>query len=104
MCTAQTIFRQALLGLAGLLALLCLGDWAVLRIRALRPTATIPYESIRFTRVLAVPENGGKVEYQIDAVDPEQTVTCVHSLFPHGGYQPCWYVKPKIARPIPLGG
>ena len=30
---------------------------------------------------------GGKVEV---FYDQPQTQTCVHSLFPHGGYKPCW--------------
>ncbi len=51
---------------------------------------------------LAIPEKNGKTEYQVDAQNPEQIVTCVHSLFPHYGYSPCWYVKPRINQPIPM--
>ncbi len=53
-------------------------------------------------RVRAIPEKNGKTEYQVDALNPEQTVTCVHSLFPHMSYSPCWYVKPSINQPIPM--
>jgi hypothetical protein len=38
----------------------------------------------------------------VDAQNPEQTITCVHSLFPHSVYSPCWYVKPRINQPIPM--
>jgi hypothetical protein len=27
---------------------------------------------------------------------------CVHSLFPHAGDLPCWYLKRKFAQPIPM--
>ena len=53
-------------------------------------------------RVLAIPEKSGKTEYEVDAQNPEQTITCVHALFPHRGYSPCWYVKPRINQPIPM--
>jgi hypothetical protein len=52
--------------------------------------------------VFAIPEKNGKTEYEVDAQNPEQTITCVHSLFPHSGYSPCWYVKPRINQPIPM--
>jgi hypothetical protein len=25
--------------------------------------------------------------------NPPQAVTCVNSIFPHGGYAPCWYLQ-----------
>ena len=40
----------------------------------------------------AVPERGNKTEFM--PLDPENR-TCVHALFPHFGYGPCWYVNGK---------
>ncbi len=68
----------------------------------LHPKPADPFESPKALRVLAIPEKNGKTEYEIDARNPEQTVTCVHSIFPHYGYSPCWYVKPRINQPIPM--
>ena len=68
----------------------------------LHPKPSDPYESITALRILAFPEKNGKTEYQVDAQNPEQIVTCVQSLFPHYGYLPCWYVKPRINQPIPM--
>lgn len=84
------------------LTVLYFGDYLYIRIRALRPKPADPFESIKRLRVLAIPEKNGKTEYEVDAQNPEQTVTCVHSLFPHDGYSPCWYAKPRINRPIPM--
>jgi hypothetical protein len=87
-------------------ALACALAYAVdsisVRVRAAHPTATSPYETLTTTRVLAIPEKNNKVEYQIDAQNPEQTVTCVHALFPHDAHEPCWYLKRNLDRPIPM--
>lgn len=74
--------------------------WAT--IRSFHPSATNPYESITRTRVLAIPPKNGKTDFQIDADKPTETLTCVHSLFPHHGYPPCWKLKPHINDPIPM--
>jgi hypothetical protein len=72
------------------------------KLRMLQPKPSDPYESITARRILAIPEKNGKTEYQVDAQNPEQIVTCVHSLFPHYGYLSCWHVKPRINQPIPM--
>jgi len=77
-------------------------DFIVLQVRKIHPTATVPYESLTRTRVLAIPQKSGKTEYQIDAERPTETLTCVHALFPHSGFPPCWRLKPHINDPIPM--
>jgi hypothetical protein len=32
--------------------------------------------------------------------DQPQVETCVHSLFPHSGYRPCWYASRDNVKPI----
>lgn len=98
----KTIVKYAAFAVLLALALAYVLDWAVVRVRSLHPSATSPYETVTVPRVLAIPENGGKTEYQIDQLHPEETVTCVHSLFPHSGYGPCWYVQRKISQPVPM--
>jgi len=98
---AQLLLRT--LGSAAVLgAALYAGDFAVLRVRSMRATPNWPLESTTRTRVLAIPMKNGKYDYQIDAQQPVETVTCVHALFPHGGSNPCWYVKPRLNQPIPV--
>ena len=78
------------------------GDYLSVRIRMLHPKPTDPFESLISLRILAIPEKNGKTEYETDALNPQQTVTCVHSVFPHAGCSPCWYVKPRLNQAIPM--
>jgi hypothetical protein len=95
-------FKRILVGVVMASVVLYLGDYLSVRIRAVRPKPADPFESLKALRVLAIPEKNGKTEYEVDTQNPEQTVTCVHSLFPHYGYSPCWYVKPRLNQPIPM--
>ncbi len=94
--------RRVLVAAFAALVLLYVGDFAWFRVRLIHPKPTDPLESFTGPRVLAIPEKGGKTSYEIDQQHPEQTVTCAHSLFPHAGYSPCWYVKPRLNQPIPM--
>ena len=74
----------------------------MLRVRMLRSTPSSPFESMSRTRILAIAQKGGKTDYQIDQIQPVETLTCVHALFPHYADQPCWYLKPRLNQPIPI--
>lgn len=82
--------------------LLYLGDALSVRLRALRPSTNDPFETLTAPRILAIPENNGKISYEPDIQQPIQTITCVHSLFPHSGFSPCWSATKKIQQPIPM--
>jgi hypothetical protein len=79
-----------------------IGDSLRFRVRMIHPKPADPLESFTGPRLLAIPEKGNKTSYEIDQQNPEQTVTCAHSWFPHAGYRPCWYVKPRLNQPIPM--
>ncbi len=98
----RVLAKRLLIATLAALALVYCGDYLFLRVRMLHPKPADPFESLKALRVLAIPEKNGKTEYEVDAQNPEHTVTCVHSLFPHYGFSPCWYVKPKINQPIPM--
>jgi hypothetical protein len=98
----QIVAKRTLIALFLLLGMIYSGDYLFLRIRMRHPEPADPFETSTSLRVLAVPEKNGKMEYETDPQNPQQTVTCVHSLFPHAGYSPCWYVKPKMNQPIPM--
>jgi hypothetical protein len=75
------------------LAILYLGDLALLRVRK-EPTATVtvhPY--------YAVPRNDKREELMFD--DPRDE-TCVNSLFPHQQMSPCWYLRRHPEKRISL--
>jgi len=94
--------KRFLAAIAILAALVFLGDAVSVRLRAGHPQPSDPFESITTSRVLAIQEKNGRTDYQLDQKQPEQTVTCVHSVFPHYGYSPCWYVKRHLQQPIPM--
>ena len=98
----RTLFKRSLVGAVATFAILFIADYLYVSVRMFHPKPADPFESIKALRVLAIPEKNGKTSYEVDAQNPEQTVTCVHSLFPHSGYSPCWYVKPRINQPIPM--
>ena len=100
--TASTIFSRSLF-VAAILLLAAYGvDCASVFLRARHATSSDPYETLTAPRLFAIAEKGNKTEYQIDADQPTQTVTCVHALFPHGGYSPCWRVQRALHQPIPM--
>ena len=82
------------------LALVWLGDYVSVQHRMAHQTATDPVETMSVRPVYAVSQKDGKEEF--DFGDP-QSQTCIHSLFPHLGYSPCWYVVRQSQRPIPIG-
>lgn len=96
------LLKRVLTGVILVLTVFYLGDYLWFRVRLRHPKPADPLESIKALRVLAIPEKGGKTSYEIDQQNPEQSVTCIHSLFPHAGYSPCWYVKPRVNQPIPM--
>jgi hypothetical protein len=98
----QILAKRALLALVSLVVIIYSGDYLFLRIRMLHPKPADPFETITTLRILAIPEKNGKMAYETDPQNPQQTVTCVHSLFPHAGYSPCWYIKPRMNQPIPM--
>jgi hypothetical protein len=61
-----------------------------------------PFDIVVYPRVLAIPQKGNRVEYALDVQSPMESDSCVHSLFPHFGYTPCWYVNRKAQNPIPM--
>jgi hypothetical protein len=102
MASVRVIFKRLIPCVAGCVAIVYVTDHLYFRFRTLHPKPADPLESLTALRVLAIPEKNGKTEYEVDAQNPQQTITCVHSLFPHSGYSPCWYVKPRINQPIPM--
>ncbi len=86
--------KRGLLGIVLVLALVYVSDDLTVRLPI--PRSRNPYGTVRVRRYYAVPLKDQKTEFfQGDA----QTVTCVHSLFPHFGYSPCWYLeRHKVQR------
>jgi hypothetical protein len=88
----------------GLLAVVALyaGDYVFLRLRMSYPKAGDAFGTVVMERLYAIPQKSGKVDYEFDAWQPEVTTPCAHSLFPHLGYAPCWYLQRNSRKPIPM--
>jgi hypothetical protein len=96
------IATRTLIAAVALAAIVYGVDYGALRLRAAYPRFGGAYDSVHITRLLAIPLKSGRTEYELDARQPEVTVTCVRTLFPHQGYQPCWYVRRNSEKPIPM--
>jgi hypothetical protein len=94
--------KRVLIYLACGLILAYICDFVYFRIRMFHPQPTNPLETFTAPRLYAIGVKGGKVDYELDEQNPEQTWTCAHSLFPQAGYSPCWYIKSKSRQPIPM--
>ena len=64
------------------------GDYISLRYKI--PGNREQFGTVSVQSYYAVGEKNGNTEYDFN--DPENE-TCVNSIFPHLGYQPCWYVR-----------
>lgn len=96
------IVRKGLLGLVALLLVVYLADFAWYELRAYVPKLGAANGTVHRIRLLAIPTKGNKIQYQIDAVHPEEDAPCSHSIFPHGGYPPCWYLSRNANQPISM--
>jgi len=75
---------RIVLAAAAVLVLIDLADGFVLRFRR------DPFGSVVVSRYDAIPEKNGKTEF---VFEPPAAQPCVHALFPHSGYQTCWYLS-----------
>jgi hypothetical protein len=77
-------------------------DYASVRRRMSAHRPGDPFDVVTYPHLLAIPQKGNKVDYELDAQSPMESDPCVHSLFPHYGYTPCWYVLRKSKSPTQM--
>lgn len=80
-----------------LLCVVYVGDYLSVRYKI--PKGRDPFSTLTIQPYYAIHEKNGKTEY--DFAQPENQV-CVRSLFPHFGYNPCWYVKRHTDKRIDI--
>jgi len=93
----KRIFLLSVLVLCALLALVYAGDYLSLRYR-------IPHHREQFGKVTvrsyyAIEKKANKIEFDYAGTEDD---TCVHSIFPHFGYSPCWYLSRHTEKRIDL--
>jgi hypothetical protein len=74
-------------------------DYLLARYRMANPKTRNALGYVKIQRTYVIPHKDGKAEFVFG--EPE-TQVCVHSLFPHSGYNPCWYVTRGNLKPIPM--
>ena len=94
--------RRIVLGIVVLVIAVYLVDLAWYELRLFVPRLGPSQGSVHRIRLLAISSKGNKVEYEIDAVHPEEDVPCSYSLFPRSGNRPCWYMVRHANDPIPM--
>jgi hypothetical protein len=88
---------RVVLALGLLAALVYAGDYLLVRFKI--PKGREPFSSVIIQPYYAIHQKNGKTEY--DYAQPQNQV-CVQSLFPHFGYDPCWYVKRHTDKRIDI--
>jgi len=71
------------------------GDYLTVRFRI--PKTRELFEVVKIQTSYAVKQKDGKTEFYFN---PPENQTCVHSLFPHMGFTPCWYLNRKRKQQI----
>jgi hypothetical protein len=100
--SASRFFRRIIPRILAVCLALFFADFLWFQIRAHFSKLGQSAGSIHRVRLLAIAAKGNKVEYQIDAIKPEEDVPCARSLFPQGGNNPCWYVARHANDPIAM--
>jgi len=77
------------------LSILYISDYALIRYRMAKNRS--PLGTVTVQRYYAVPQKNRKTEFYFDQ---PQDQSCIHSLFPHFGYSPCWYLNRKRVKQI----
>ncbi|MGC2656852.1 MAG: hypothetical protein WA324_02670 [Bryobacteraceae bacterium] len=58
-----------------------------------------PFGTVMVQTYYAVPQKDGKTQFLFD--QPQQQ-SCVHSLFPHTGLEPCWYLSSHTQKRVDM--
>jgi len=85
----KRVLGRVLLVVIAFAAMLYAADYAVVMYRVARK-APSPFGSVEIHPYYAIKQKNKSVEFEFqDPVNQD----CVHSLFPHFGDVPCWYLE-----------
>src|ERR1700735_2974031 len=97
MNTLKLILKWTVLGLLAAVAIAYAGDYMSARYRMSKMKPGDPLEVSSVRKLYAIPQKNGKADYSFG--DPE-TEVCIDSLFPHFGFDPCWYEHQQDHKPV----
>jgi hypothetical protein len=87
----KRILKFGLLGVVGMTGI----TYAIDSAGVAFPGGRKMYDDVAVDQVYTDTNRWHEVEYSRGVTTTER---CVYSLFPHGGYQPCWYLKKHTMR------
>jgi hypothetical protein len=87
------LLKQIIVAVLVSLVVVYVSDLLLLRHKMSNPDQKVAFGTI--TTFYATPTKDGRMEV---FTDQPLTETCVHSLFPHSGYRPCWYASRGIVK------
>ena len=102
MTRLSRLLQRTAIALVTTLVVLFVADYLLLRAKLMWPKLGSATGTVTMERMYAISQKSGRVEYEMDANQPEVTLPCVHSLFPHMGNSPCWYLRQNATKPIPV--
>jgi len=102
MSRLSNIFKRTVVGAALAVVVVFVVDYVVLRAKLMFPKLGAATGTVLMQRMYAIPQKNGRVEYEMDVNQPQVNTPCVHSLFPHMGNSPCWYLQQNATKPIPV--
>jgi hypothetical protein len=79
------------------LLILYVGDYLSVQYRI--PNGRAQFGVVKIRRYYAVALKSGKTEFMFLA---PRNQMCVHSLFPHFGYSPCWYLSRRNVERVDM--
>jgi hypothetical protein len=83
----SVVIQRVILSLIAAVALVYSGDyfWAK---HLMAGGGSNALGTVMVQREWDIPRKDGRVEFDMD---PPEAESCIHSMFPHFGYTPCWY-------------
>ena len=93
--TFKKYVLRALLAFVASLVVLYAFDYLVVRYRAAYNHSGGPFGSVDVYTAVTMKNGSVQLYYRLP-----QAVTCVHSVFPHLGYTPCWYLSYSTVKMI----
>ena len=99
---AVRFLKRLFASLVALLFILYSIDFSWYHLRLAVPKLGPANSSVHRVRLLAIQNKGNRIEFQIDALHPEEDIPCSRSLFPHAQQNPCWYISRHANDPIPM--
>ena len=102
MSQLSNTLKRVVMGIVVAVVAAFIVDYVVLRAKIMFPKLGAATGTVQMTRLYAIAQKNGRVEYELDANQPEVTMPCTHSLFPHMGNSPCWYLQQNATKPIPV--